>query len=61
MANQQKIIPMGRLHGLIVEIEGKSTLAYFEVIEIIDDNNPYLALLGIGWAFDMDAVINLKK
>ena len=33
----------------------------FEVIEIIDDNNPFPALLGIYWAFDNLAVINLKK
>ena len=44
MANQQKIIPMGRLQGVTVDIEGASTLADFEVIEIIDDSNPYLAL-----------------
>ena len=52
---------MGRLQGIIVDIEGASALADFEVIEIVDENNPYLAILGIDWAFDMDAVINLKK
>ena len=44
-----------------VDIDGVSTLAEFEVIEIIDDNNPYPALLGIEWAIDNDAVINLRK
>lgn len=50
-------------HGKIVrvDIEGVSTLADFEVIEIFDDTNPYPALLGIGWATDMNGVINLKK
>ena len=33
----------------------------FEVIEIIDDSNPFPALLRINWAFDNLAVINLKK
>jgi len=33
----------------------------FEVIEIVDDNNPYPAVLGIDWAIDMNGVINLKK
>ena len=33
----------------------------FEVIEIIDDSDPYPALLGIEWAMENDAVINLKK
>jgi len=36
-------------------------MADFEVIEIIDDSNPYLVLLGIDWAIDMNWVINLKK
>ena len=31
MENQQKIIPMGRLQGVTVDIEGTSTLADFEV------------------------------
>jgi len=30
-----------------MDIEGASTLADFEVIEIVDDNNPYPMLLGI--------------
>jgi len=33
----------------------------FEVIEVVEDNNPYPALLGIDWATDMNGVINLKK
>lgn len=60
MASQQKIIPMGRLYGVTVNI-GASALVDFEVIEIVDDNNPYPMLLGIDWAFNMDEVINLKK
>lgn len=47
MSNQQKIIPMGRLQGVTVDIEGASVLADFEVIEIVGDSNPYPALLGI--------------
>ena len=36
-------------------------LAHFEVIEIVDSNNPYPMLLGINWDTDMNGVINLKK
>ena len=61
LANQQNIVPLGRLPSVSVDIDGVSTLADFEVIEIIDDSNPYPALLGIEWAIDNDAVINLKK
>jgi len=52
---------MGRLQGVTVGIEGVRMQTKFEVIEIVDDNNPYLALLGIDWAADMNGVINLKR
>ena len=52
---------MGQLQGIIVDIEGASMLMDFEVIEIVDDSNPYPALLGIDWVTDMNMVINLKK
>lgn len=42
MANQQKILPMGRLQGVTVDIEGASTQKDFEVTEIVDGSNPYL-------------------
>jgi len=38
-----------------------SVLANFEVIEIVNDINPYPMLLGIDWDIDMNGVINLKK
>ena len=61
LANQQKIVPLGRFLDLQIDIDGVSTFADFEVIEIIDDSNPYLSLLGIEWAMENAAVINLKK
>jgi len=60
MENQQKNIPMGRLHGVLLDIDGVNVITYFEVIEIIDDSNIYLDFLGIDWPFDMDAIINFK-
>ena len=38
---------MGRLSNMPVDIDGVRRLADFEVIEIIDDRNPFPALLGI--------------
>ena len=61
MVNQQKIFPMGRLQGVTVDIEGTSAQVDFEVIEIVNDSNPYPTLLGIDWATDMKGVMNLKK
>ena len=52
---------MGRLQGIMVDIEGASVLTDFKVIEIVDDSSPYPTLLGIYWATNMNGVINLKK
>jgi len=56
-----KDFPVGRLQGVTVDVEGVIMQTNFEVIEIVDDNNLYPALLGIDWARDMNGVINLKK
>lgn len=61
MENQQKIIHMGHLHGVTMDIEGACAIVDFEVIEIVYDNNPYPVLLRIDWEFDVNMVINLKK
>ena len=42
MAYQHKFFPMGILQGVRVDIEGASVQTDFEVIEIVDDSNPYL-------------------
>ena len=54
-------MPLGWIPNVPVDIDGVCTVADFEVIEIIDDNNPYLALLGIEWAMENASIINLKK
>ena len=61
LANQQRVIPLGRLSSVPVDLNGVRSLADFQVIEIIDDNTLYPTLLGIAWAFDNQAIINLKK
>ena len=61
LANQQRVIPLGRLSSVFVDLDRVHSLADFEVIEIIDDSTPYSALLGIDWAFKNQAIINLKK
>jgi hypothetical protein len=61
MANQQVVSPFGRLEHVPVDIDGVRTFADFEVIEIVDDNCPYLALLGIDWAFNNSMLVDLKK
>jgi len=61
MANQQAMIPFGRLEHVHVDIDGVRTFADFEVIDIVDDSCPYPALLGIDWAFENLTIIDLKK
>ena len=61
MANQHKIIPLGRLSKMVIDIAGVKVRAEFEVIQIVEDVDPYLALLGLDWAIDMGGIINLKK
>ena len=61
LANQKRVIPLGCLSNIPVDLDGVHNLAYFKVIEIIDDSTPYPALLGIDWAFDNQVIINLKN
>jgi hypothetical protein len=60
LANQHRVIPIGRLKGVIVDLDGLPTKADFEVIEIVDDTTPYPTLIGLDWAFDNQAIINLN-
>ena len=61
MANQQNIIPLGRLTKVVVDIAGIRVNVDFEVIQIVEDADPYPALLGLDWATDMGGIINLKR
>ena len=49
------------MSNAIVDVEGLHTYVDFEVINIVDDTNPYPALLGIYWAIDNQTIINFKK
>jgi hypothetical protein len=60
LANQHRVLPIGRLKGMTVDLDGVHTKADFEVIEIVDDTTPYPTLLGLDWAFNNQAIINLK-
>jgi hypothetical protein len=61
MENQYCIFPIGRLENVEINVAGVKTVADFEVIEIMGDKDPYPTLLGIDWAYDNYAVIDLKK
>jgi hypothetical protein len=60
LANQHRVLPIGGMKGVIVDLDGVCTKEDFEVIEIVDGTTSYLALLGLDWAFDNQTIINLK-
>jgi hypothetical protein len=52
LENQHRVLPIGRLKGVTVDLDGVHTKVDFEVIEIVDDTTPYSGLLGLDWAFE---------
>ena len=60
LANQHRVLPVGRLKGVTVDLDGVHTKSDFEVIEIVDDTTTYPTLLVLDWEFDNQAIINLK-
>jgi hypothetical protein len=61
LANQHRVVPIGRMKGILVDLDGVCTMQDFEVIEIIDNTSPYQTLMGLDWDFDNQTIINLKK
>ena len=61
LINQSKVLPIGRLTQVPIEVEGPMTCTNFKVIDIVDDTNPYPTLLGIDWVIDNLAIINFKE
>jgi hypothetical protein len=60
LENQHKVLPIGRLKGVTVDLDGVRTKFDFKVIEIVYGTKPYLTLIGLDWEFDNQAIINLK-
>jgi hypothetical protein len=61
MANQQAVSPFGILEHVPMDIDRVRTFVDFEVIDIVDDSFPYLALLGIDWGFNNLTFVDLKN
>ena len=61
LANQVKVQPIWHVSNLVVDVEGMRNHADFDVIEVVNGEGSYLALLGFGWANDSMVVINFKK
>jgi hypothetical protein len=44
-----------------MSIDGVHSVENFEIIDIVDDSQPYPTLMGLEWAFDNQTIINLKR
>ena len=51
LTNQHKIVPISQLTRVIVNIVGVCSVEEFEVIDIMDDSQPYPTLMGLEWDF----------
>jgi len=47
LGNQHKIVPVGRMIGVSVNIDGVQSVADFEVIETLDGSTSFPILLGL--------------
>jgi hypothetical protein len=61
LENQHRVVSIGRLKGIPVDLDGVHIMADFEVIDMVDNTSPYLPLLGLYWAFDNQVIIILKS
>jgi hypothetical protein len=61
LEKKHKIVLIGRMIGVNVNIDGVRNIEYFEAIEIMDGRKPYTVLLGLDWGFDNHTIIDLKK
>ena len=41
LVNQHRVLPIGRVKGVIVDLDGVCTMVDFEVIEIVYGTTPY--------------------
>jgi hypothetical protein len=60
LANQHRVLPIGRLKGVTIDLDGVRTKVDFEVIKIVDGTTPYLTLFGLDWEFYNQDIINLN-
>jgi hypothetical protein len=58
--NQHIVVPIGRLKGILVDLDGVRTMDDFEFIDIVNNTSPYPTLLGLDWEFYNHDIINLK-
>jgi hypothetical protein len=61
LENQHRVVEIGRLKGIPIDLDGLRTMEEFKVIDIVDNTTPYPTLLGLDWEFDNQTIINLNN
>jgi len=59
LENQHRVLPIGRLKVVIVDLDGVRTKVDFELIEIVEEKTPYPSFL-LNWVFNNHSIIKLK-
>jgi hypothetical protein len=52
LSNHHRLVPIGRLKGIPIDLDGVRTMVEFEFIDIVYNTSPYPSLLGLDWDFD---------
>jgi hypothetical protein len=58
---KHKIVPIGRLLRVPVNIDRVHSVVDFKFIEIVDKSQPYPVIMGLEWDFENQTIINLNK
>ena len=61
LENQLKVLLVGQLPRVPIEVEGNKMYSYFKVIHIFDDMNLCLYILVIDWSIENHTINNFKK
>ena len=61
LVNQSNVLPISIITQVHMEVKGLKTYDEFEVIDIVDDTNPYHTIIGIDWAIENTTIVKFKK
>ena len=61
LVNQSKVLSIGRLTQVPMEVKELRTYGDFEFIDIVDDTNPLPTCLGIYLEIENQTIIKFKK
>jgi hypothetical protein len=60
LVNQHRVLPIRRLKGVTIDMDGVLTKDDFQVIEIMDGTTPYPTFIVLDWEFDNKSIKKIK-